>query len=150
MPTALRSSEYPRGLPELPAPLRGQVQQANVLIDNRARIMCMSARLDIRVGEEKPHTSILWWFPSRQRLMKRWPAPYVDFCAGGDPCRKRTRLLFDDDHLSLNVGRRPQWGLNTGSRAPFNGTYNGTTEPHFGAMATSSGHRKREPKGNHT
>ena len=92
MPCAVRSTDHPRGLPGLPDDLAAKVKAANTLIDNSARILNGAARMGIRAGEENPHTSILWCFPSRKRLLARWAAPYVDFCSGGCPARKRARL----------------------------------------------------------
>ena len=89
-----RSAKHPCGVPGLPPKLKEKVRMANTLIDNAARLLLMAASLGIPCGEENPHTSILWYFACRHKLLQRWPAVYVDFCSSGGPARKRTRLLF--------------------------------------------------------
>ena len=94
MPTALRSAERPRGLPDLAERDQARVVKANTLIDRAAQLLRLLEKLGIPACEENPWLSFLWWFRSRVALARRWPTPTVDFCAGGGPVRKRTRLLF--------------------------------------------------------
>ena len=90
----LRSSALPRGLPNLTSEQQRQVTVANRCIDHSGLILDCASALGICGGEENPQSSILWWFRSRQRLLARFPACIVDFCAGGSSFRKRTKLLF--------------------------------------------------------
>jgi len=97
-PPRLRSTEHYRGLPDLPPDQRELADRANLLIDNAARILRLAAALGIPGGEENPRTSMLWLFPSRERLLARWADVIVDYCSCGLPVRTRTRFLM------INVG----------------------------------------------
>ena len=105
MPRPLRDRGNLWGRPALTDSEHEQVRLANILIKNAARLLNAAAALGIPAGEENPRTSLLWQFSSRKRLMARFPAVHVDFCCGGGPVRKRTRLLF------INCGSPDPTGL---------------------------------------
>ena len=93
-PSALRSAEHPRGLPEcrhLP-----KVRDANVLAQRAAEAARLAHARGIPGGEDNPASSFLWDLPSR-RARHSWQSfseRVVDYCAGGRPFRTRTRLHF--------------------------------------------------------
>ena len=94
MPRPLRTREELWGRRDATEQEKLELKKANGLIQASTWILHLCAKVGVPVIEENPHTSLLWQFRSRQRLLLRCHSIYADFCASGGPARKRTRFLM--------------------------------------------------------
>ena len=94
MPCALRSSEFPRGLPDLPEQDAQKLALSNFLGDKAGRLQQIAYDMRIPGGEENPASSFLWLQPERQKMQERSSCRTytVDYCYYGTPWRARTRM----------------------------------------------------------
>jgi hypothetical protein len=94
---AVRSPQYPRGLPWISAPMKLKVTEGNRMGDFQVEVVkaCESNEPPTLFWFENPDGSYLWRQP---KLKKRFSSPAshelcrVDFCRFGTPWRKRTRV----------------------------------------------------------
>eukprot|EP00974_Lingulodinium_polyedra_P117156 11162107-Lingulodinium_polyedra.AAC.1 len=120
-PPALRSPEFPTGLPSLRGKNASKVADGNALCKFSVQLLRMCARLGIPCIMENPSTSWLWQQPC---VLAACALPgartiSVDFCACGTPWRKRTTLLgFNVDLTSLQCLHCRGRGVCSFSRQP--------------------------------
>ena len=101
-PQPLRSSEFPLGLPTLPADSKDswRVRTANVLYKFSYRLLLHCCRFGIACSVENPTNSLFWqvlesFAEQENRLWPPAQLEYVDFhsCCHGGSRPKKTRLL---------------------------------------------------------
>lgn len=94
MPQPLRSSDAPRGLPELAERDAAVVADGNLLAARSAALTRAAYEQQVPGGEENPHSSFLWLLPSwrAQERLENASDHIFDQCAFGRPFRARTRL----------------------------------------------------------
>ena len=95
-PSALRSDDFPKGVPGLTAADQTKVEEGNKLANLSAEILNICYRNGIPCSLENPATSRIWKLTCFSRLLKRkhMRSINLDFCAYGTPWRKRTKLMF--------------------------------------------------------
>ena len=132
MPRALRSPEFPQGLPHLEGRDLVTLQQSNLLAARALGLLQLAAARDIPGGEENPNISYLWDLPSRQNFQKKFSTTdyVVDYCACGRPFRARTRLRTFSMQASKRLPR-----LHCAGR----GTCDFTGQPHENLSGTKAG-----------
>eukprot|EP00435_Cladocopium_sp_Y103_P036916 s1777_g9.t1 len=91
---AVRSAQYPRGLPVLTVVMRGRVTEGNLMADFLEEVIKLCNELLIAFWCENPDTSFLW-FLKGWRLYRDSDTKHVfrcAFCRFGTPWRKNTRF----------------------------------------------------------
>ena len=132
MPRALRSPDFPEGLPHLEGRDREVLMESNRLAQRALALLRLAAERDIPGGEENPHSSFLWELPSRQKFAERYRITdcVVDYCACGRPFRARTRIRTFNLHVSSRLRRL---------RCHGRGTCDFTGKPHQNLSGTMKG-----------
>ena len=101
----MRSSDLPRGLPDLLPADAAKLHKGNMLADRAAVLLRMAHEMGLPTGEENPASSILWLTQQRRRVSRLDSAKefVVDHCAFGTPYRARTRFVC------TNVRQAPEF-----------------------------------------
>ena len=93
---ALRSAEFPLGLPNLNEEDRAKVSSSNRLLSAACNLANLAIQRHLPGGLENPAFSRLWLCPSVERLLRLGPCVdvFLDYCQYQTPWRKRTRVRF--------------------------------------------------------
>ena len=92
---ALRSRDFPMGLPNLSEPDRLRVESGNACLEAAAKLLNVFHSAGLPWILENPHASKMWWHPRLEQLHSDSLVTVVvaDFCQFNRPWRKRTRFL---------------------------------------------------------
>ena len=101
----IRSKEFPRGIPGIPARKQLKVDRGNELLDITIKIVSWLAAAKIPFVVEQPLSSYMWSDPAFLRALDSAEARLVkvDQCAFGTRHRKPTCLAFSGAELDLGT-----------------------------------------------
>lgn len=91
---AIRSRDFPAGLPGLSTRLQGQVEEGNNLFYNAVKVFDQCIRYHVPFLWENPQSSFMWKMPDAFRILSR---PHVEdvithYCGWGTSWKKPTRF----------------------------------------------------------
>ena len=118
-PRALRSMEFPMGIPGLSPAEDARVQSANKIYNIVVKLIYLSVELQIAISIENPPTSLFWHFPGMQQASH--DAQLIDYefhgCMYGGERRRLCRwratngLLDGLDKLCDSSHSHKPWGV---------------------------------------
>ena len=102
----VRSSEKTLGINNIDSKFITKVREANRIWFFTYKLIRLLNALEVPWCLENPLSSILWWTPQAQRLIKTSTCITVHYCQYGVAWKKATRLMFGNCEVQESCFRR--------------------------------------------